>query len=95
MYVRKVYDSTLLMVTWLVTVSDRKQSIAPLANSYQGITSGRLVSKAIFDIYIYYALRMHAWMYLWCRPLLYTRSVHFLASLAQCKVRRAVPAVAR
>ncbi len=52
-YVHKVYNSTLLTVTGLVTVPERKRSMAHRTDSYQWITSGRLVAKAAFDIYTY------------------------------------------
>ena len=57
-FVRKVYNSTLLTVTGLVTVPEKKRSMAHRADSYQWITSGRLVSKAVFDVYTYPGGRM-------------------------------------
>ena len=57
-FVRKVYNSTLLTVTGLVTVPEKKRNMAHRADSYQWITSGRLVSKAVFDIYTYPGGRM-------------------------------------
>ena len=59
MYIRKVYNSTLLTVTGLVTVPDRQWSIVHrVENTYRGAVSGRLVSKAAFDIYTYPGSRM-------------------------------------
>ena len=59
MYVRKVYNSTLLTVTGLVAVPERKRRVADLVeNTYRGATSGRLVAKAQFDVYTYPGSRL-------------------------------------
>ena len=59
MYIRKAYNSTLLTATGLVTVPDRQRSIVHrVENTYRGAVSGRLVSKAAFDIYIHPGVRM-------------------------------------
>ncbi len=53
LYVRKVYNSTLLTVTGLVTVPGREQSGAYRTESYRGVTAGRLLRQAEFDLYGY------------------------------------------
>lgn len=53
LYVRKVYNSTLVQVTGMVTVPDRERALAHRTDSYLGVTSGRLVRKAGFDLYRY------------------------------------------
>ena len=58
-FVRRIYNSTLLTVTGLVTVPDRSRSTAHrVENTYRGATSGKLVSKATFDLYTYPGTRM-------------------------------------
>ena len=54
LYVRKIYNNTLLTVTARVTVPDRKRSVASMsADTYRGATDGRLMEQAMFDIYTY------------------------------------------
>ena len=53
LYVRKVYNSTLVQVTGMVTVPDRERALAHRTDSYLGVTSGRLVRKAEFELYRY------------------------------------------
>ena len=54
LYVRKVYNSTLVQVTVpQVTVPDRERALAHRTDSYLGVTSGRLVRKAEFELYRY------------------------------------------
>ena len=54
LYVRKVYNSTLLTVTGQVTVPERSRSIAHRVEStYRAATAGELASKGRFDIYTY------------------------------------------
>ena len=50
-YVRKVYNSTLLTVTARVTVPERNRDTLVTYNSYEDATSGRLLSKGTYDIY--------------------------------------------
>ena len=58
-YVRKVYNNTLLTVTGLVTVPDRSRSIAHRVEStYRGATAGELLSKGRFDVYTYPGSRL-------------------------------------
>ena len=59
LYVRKVYDSTLLRVTARVTVPERRQSVTARAeNTYRGATAGRLLAKGMFDLYTYPGTRL-------------------------------------
>ena len=59
LYVRKVYDNTLLRVTARVTVPDRRQSVTARAeNTYRGATTGRLLAKGMFDLYTYPGTRL-------------------------------------
>ena len=59
LYVRKVYDSTLLTVRARVTVPDRQRSMAHrVENTYRGAVSGRLVRTAPFDVYTYPGSRL-------------------------------------
>ena len=54
LYVRKVYDNTLIIVTAPVTVPERSRGVAHrVENTYRGVTSGRRVTQGIFDIYTY------------------------------------------
>ena len=53
LYVRKVYNSTLVQVAGMVTVPDRERALAHRTDSYLGVTSGRLVRKAGFELYRY------------------------------------------
>ena len=53
LYVRKVYDSTILIVQALMTVPDREQSEAYRTESHRGIRSGQLVQQGEFDLYRY------------------------------------------
>ncbi len=54
LYVRKVYNNTLLTVTARVTVPDRNRSVAyRSADTYRGATDGRLRAQALFDLYTY------------------------------------------
>ncbi len=54
LYVRKVYNNTLLTVTARVTVPDRNRSVAyRSADTYRGATDGRLMEQAMFDLYTY------------------------------------------
>ena len=53
LYVRKVYNSTLLTVTGLVTVPEKERVGAYRTDSYRGVISGRLVQQAEFDLYSY------------------------------------------
>ena len=52
LYVRKVYNSTLLTVSALVTVPDREQSVA-YRTEYREVRAGQLVQQAEFDLYRY------------------------------------------
>ena len=59
MYVRKVYNNTLLRVSARVTVPDRNRSVLHRAeNTYRGATAGRLLAKGMFDIYTYPGTRL-------------------------------------
>ena len=60
MYVRKVYNNTLLTVTGLVTVPSRNRRVAHrVENTYRGATSGRLVAKTqVDDVYTYLGSRL-------------------------------------
>ena len=53
LYVRKVYNNTLLTVLGLVTVPNEERSMAHRTESYRGVTSGRLVQQGVFDLYRY------------------------------------------
>ena len=53
LYVHKVYNNTLLTVTGLMTVPERSRSVIHWGQSYQDVTSGRLVQQAEFDVYSY------------------------------------------
>ena len=53
LYVRKVYNNTLLTVLGLVTVLNEERSMAHRTESYRGVTSGRLVQQGVFDLYRY------------------------------------------
>ena len=53
LYVRKVYNSTVLMVQALMTVPNREQSEAYRTESYRGVRSGQLVQQGEFDLYRY------------------------------------------
>ena len=50
LHVRKVYHSTLLSVTAPVTVPDRERSGAFRTESYEGVTAGRLLRRAEFNL---------------------------------------------
>ena len=59
MYVRKVYNSTLLRVTARVTVPGRNRTVVHRAeNTYRGATAGQLLAKGMFDIYTYPGTRL-------------------------------------
>ena len=59
LYVRKVYNSTLLTVRARVTVPDRQRRVAHrVENTYRGAVSGRLVRTAPFDVYTYPGSRL-------------------------------------
>ena len=53
LYVRKVYNSTLLTVSALMTVPDRERSLAYRTEAYRGVRAGQLVQQAEFDLYRY------------------------------------------
>ncbi len=53
LYVHKVYNSTLLTVSALVTVPDRERSVAYRTESYREVRAGQLVQQAEFDLYRY------------------------------------------
>ena len=54
LYERKVYNSTVLVVTARVTVPERSRRVANRAeNTYGGVTAGRLVGSGLFDVYAY------------------------------------------
>ena len=53
LYVLRVYNSTLLTVSALITVPDRKRSLANRVESYRKFRSGELVQQAEFDLYSY------------------------------------------
>ena len=58
-YVRKVYNNTLLTVTGKVTVLERSRSIAHrVERTYRAATAGRLVANAKFDVYTYPGSRL-------------------------------------
>ena len=59
LYVRKVYNNTLLRVTARVTVPDRNRSVVHRAeNTYRGATAGRVLAKGMFDLYTYPGTRL-------------------------------------
>lgn len=69
LYVRKVYNSTLLTVTGLMTVPDRRQSVTLRAeDTYRGATTGRLLAKGMFDIYMYPGTRLLGYARRRCTP---------------------------
>ena len=68
LYVRKIYNNTLLTVTAQVTVPDRNRSVAyRVADTYRGTTDGRLRSSAPFDIYTYPGSRILGYVRDTCR----------------------------
>ena len=52
MYVRRVYNSTLVTVTARVMVPEKNRDIL-MINSFEDAVSGRLLSKQAFDVYTY------------------------------------------
>ena len=68
LYVRKIYNNTLLTVTARVTVPDRNRSVAyRVADTYRGTTDGRLRSQARFAIYTYPGSRILGYARETCR----------------------------
>ncbi len=51
LYVHEVYNAPLVSVTATVTVPERERRLAGWAEPYRGIRAGKLVSRAVFDIY--------------------------------------------
>ena len=51
LYVHEVYNAPLVSVTATVTVPEREWRLAGWAEPYRGIRAGKLVSRAVFDIY--------------------------------------------
>ena len=51
LYTHKLYNTPLAMVIAKVTVPEQKRSLPAWTETYRGATSGRLVTRDVFDIY--------------------------------------------
>ncbi len=60
LYMRTVYNNTLLRVTARVTVPERRQSVVRRVeeSTYRGATAGELLSEGRFDVYTYPGSRL-------------------------------------